>query len=348
MKNTVKKWLKRTILGIMILVLIGVTVSFFFEGSIRNSVKEKYPPPGKMVNIGSHNIHVRLIGQGDITVVMDAGAGELGSFAYLSIEKQVAQHAKVLLYDRSGCNWSEKSELKRTPENIAIELNQVIKQLDIKGPVILVGHSQGGLNMIKYASMFRDQVNGLVLIDAAHPDSYSEMPPDVKEVLINASGNIEVVRTLSRIGILRLTMPGNALQLPAPVKGINNDSIAKLLTSYFPQTMNNCIYPEHKDGVMNHGLTMTELGLGSLPIRIISATGAMYGPMGSPPGWNEELEKKQIIYWAKMQKGLLDLSSNSQMMLIREAGHFIQFTQPDTVINTILRLAEQINKSTLN
>jgi len=342
MKHKILKWTLRLIIGIASLLTIVVTVGFIYENSVRASIKSKYLAPGRMINIGSHSIHTRLIGKGDVTIIMDAGAGELGSFAYLPIENQLAQQAKVLLYDRAGCNWSEQSEYKRTPEEISKELNQVIKQLDISGPLILVGHSQGGLNMMKYAAMFRDHVNALVLIDAAHPNAFHEMPVEVREVLMNASGNIDLVNVIARIGLLRLLMPKDALQLPEPVDGQNTDSIAVTLTSFFPQTMNYCIYPEHKEGVINHGLTMADLNLDSLPVRILSASGSMRGPSGGPPGWNDDLENMHIQYWRDMQKGLLAISTNSELSVLKDGRHYIQFTNPDTVVNTILSLVEKI------
>lgn len=341
MRQNFWKWAKRIIIGIASLLVILVIAGYIYENRTRASIKSKHLAPGKMINIGSHNIHVRLIGKGEVTIVLDAGAGELGSFAYLPIENELAQHAKVLLYDRAGCNWSEPSENKRTPEEISKELNQVIRQLGISGPVILVGHSQGGLNMMKYASMFRDQVNGLVLLDAAHPNAYKEMPVEVRELLMNASGNIELVNVMARIGLLRLVMPKNALQFPEPIAGLNTDSIAVILTSFFPQTMNYCIYPEHNEGVINHGLTMADLNLDSLPVRILSASGSMRGPSGAPPGWNDKLENMYIQYWRDMQKGLLALSTNSELSVLKDSRHDIQFTNPDTVVNTILSLVEK-------
>jgi pimeloyl-ACP methyl ester carboxylesterase len=342
MKQKIWKWSLRIIIGVTSILALAVIVGYIYESSMRTSVKSEYLVPGKMINVGTHSIHARLIGQGDVTIVMDAGAGELGSFAYLPIENKLAQHSKVLLYDRAGCNWSEPSENKRTPEEISKDLNKVIKQLDISGPLILVGHSQGGLNMMKYASMFRDQVQGLVLLDAAHPNAYHTMPVEVKDILMNASGNISLVNVMAKIGLLRLLMPKNALQLPEPVDGYNTDSIPVILTGFFPQTMNYCIYPEHIDGVVNHGLTMADLNLDSLPVRIISASGSMRGPNGAPPGWNDDLENKHIRYWKEMQKDLMTISSDSELIVLEDGRHYIHFTNPDTVANTILTLVERV------
>lgn len=348
MKAKFLKWTLRIALGTALLLVMVLITGFLYENSKRKSVKNKYPAPGKMINVDGHQIHVRFIGQGDVTIIMDAGLGELGSFGFLPIETQLAKHAQILLYDRAGCNWSEKSSTKRTPDQIAKELNQVVKQLQITGPVILVGHSQGGLNMMRYAALYRNEVNGLVLLDAAHPDSYSKMPLDVRETLMSAMGNISVVNTFAKVGILRMLMPKNAMQLPTTVENINNDSIAILLTDFFPKTMNECIHPEHNDSVVNHGLSMSDLQLDSLPVRILAATGSMEGPMGPPPGWNDDLEKKHIQYWSEMQQGLLALSTNSEILVLNEGGHAMQFTQSDTVISKILALVEKLSSNPEN
>lgn len=334
------KWISRIIFGIVAVVILFIAFVYVYENTQRKSVLKKYPLPGQMVDLGTHKIHVRIIGEGNVTILMDAGAGELGSYGYLPIETKLATYAKVVLYDRAGCNWSEKSNTVRNPDNIAKELHEVVKQLGITGPVVLVGHSQGGLNMMRYASLFREEVNGLVLLDAAHPEAYAKIPADVKQTLIKAQGSIELVNLMAKMGFLRLMMPPDAMQLPEPVKGTDNKALALLLTDFFPQTMNNCIYPEHKDGVVNSGLTMDDLFLDSLPVRILSASGSMIGPHGAPPGWNEELEAKQIKYWTEMQQGLLQLSTNSKQEVLPEAGHGMHFKEPGPVIKHILELVE--------
>jgi pimeloyl-ACP methyl ester carboxylesterase len=52
------------------------------------------------------------------------------------------------------------------------ELREILHHLKIKPPYLLVGHSYGGLSMRLFASMYPQEVVGLVLEDAAHENQY--------------------------------------------------------------------------------------------------------------------------------------------------------------------------------
>lgn len=338
--NRTLKWLRRIAFGVAAAMVLVLAVLYIHEGMKRKTVMERHPAPGRMVDVGTHELHVRMFGVGPVTIVMDAGAGPLGSHGFLPIERQLAEHARVVVYDRAGCNWSERSDAARSPDNIARELHSLVGKLGITGPVVLVGHSQGGLNVMRYASLYRDEVDGLVLLDAAHPQAYARMPADVKRVMLAAQGNPATVDWMARIGVLRLLMPRDAIQLPEPMDGVDNQALALLLTDLFPKNVNDCMDPEYHDGVVNHGLTMDDLSLGALPVTILSASGSMKGPQGPPPGWNDQLEASQVGYWTEMQQGLRQLSSRSRHEVLPGVGHGMHFEQPGPVARHILEMAD--------
>ena len=78
----------------------------------------------------------------------------------------------MLLYQRAGYGASGDSALARTPGNIALELRQLLEQLPHEEQVTLLGHSQGGLYVWKFARMYPELVRRVVLLDPLSPEDY--------------------------------------------------------------------------------------------------------------------------------------------------------------------------------
>jgi pimeloyl-ACP methyl ester carboxylesterase len=79
---------------------------------------------------------------------------------------------------------------------IAKELHALLTNAKIAGPYLVVGHSQGGLNMLMFAEMYRSEIEGIVSVDGAPPDIDARFeavlsPQQVKERQDLISGNRE-------------------------------------------------------------------------------------------------------------------------------------------------------------
>ena len=53
---------------------------------------------------------------------------------------------------------------------IAHELHALVMNAKIPSPYVVVGHSQGGLNMLMFAELYKREVVGIVSVDGAPPD----------------------------------------------------------------------------------------------------------------------------------------------------------------------------------
>src|SRR5262245_46531354 len=58
----------------------------------------------------------------------------------------------------------------RTTRDKVADLHTLLRAADISGPYVLVAHSAGGLVVRLYASMYPDEVVGMVLLDSTHED----------------------------------------------------------------------------------------------------------------------------------------------------------------------------------
>ena len=129
------------------------------------------PPPGRLVDVGTHRLHLHCIGEGSPTVIFDAALGA-SSLSWSLVHPEIARVTRACVYDRAGFGWSDGGPMPRVAGRIANELHQLLQKAEVPGPYILVGHSFGGLVMRLFASRHAEDVAGIVLIEPAIPEEW--------------------------------------------------------------------------------------------------------------------------------------------------------------------------------
>ena len=122
----------------------------------------------RLVPMETGAVHACVSGEGPATVVLAAGAGQT-SRTWNALVPDLASSARVVTFDRPGLGLSPPGRSPRTPTQIARELNTVVQALDVTGPLVLVGHSMGGLHVLRFAALYPEQVAGVVIIDTPPP-----------------------------------------------------------------------------------------------------------------------------------------------------------------------------------
>lgn len=125
----------------------------------------------KTVQLPSAALAYEKYGDGDVNLVIEMGLGSSMAEWRQFAAKQAGKYT-VLLYQRAGYGASSTSTLERTPENIAAELYFLLQQVGHDRKVTVLAHSQGGLYAWKFAKMYPDLVDKLVLLDPLSPEDY--------------------------------------------------------------------------------------------------------------------------------------------------------------------------------
>ncbi|MGI1677996.1 MAG: alpha/beta hydrolase [Cellvibrionaceae bacterium] len=100
------------------------------------------------------------------TVVLVHGLGQAGFTDWLSVIPALESEYHVIAIDLPGFGRSSKPEGKYSPGNYSQVLSWVIDRY-AHNPVVLVGHSMGGAISLQHAANYPQQVERLVLVDAA-------------------------------------------------------------------------------------------------------------------------------------------------------------------------------------
>jgi len=127
--------------------------------------------PGSSVVADGHKIYFNCAGKGSPTVVFISGWGA-DSTSWLQVFDESSRLSRACEYDRYGLGWTASygalPHRARDARDQARELEQLLRNADIPGPYVLVGHSWGGELARLYAGT-HDDVEAIVLIDAASP-----------------------------------------------------------------------------------------------------------------------------------------------------------------------------------
>jgi pimeloyl-ACP methyl ester carboxylesterase len=176
--------------------------------------QRRFPPPGLLVDVGGHRLHLDVRGSGDgPTIVLEAGMGSFSANWYW-VQNELATSMRVVAYDRAGLGWSERGTEPRDAGTIAVELHTALHAAGIDGPYVLAGHSFGGLPVRAFAAQYPAETVGLVLVDASHPDQWLRWPVRHADRLLTAAQRVSAV--LARVGLLRLVDPSRAISAGLP------------------------------------------------------------------------------------------------------------------------------------
>jgi pimeloyl-ACP methyl ester carboxylesterase len=166
LRSPSRRWLLYPVIAMLALASIGGGYE-----TVREAADAKaYPPPGQLIDVGGHRLHLSCTGSGTPTVVLEPGGGEMSSNLGW-ITPAVARDTRVCVYDRAGRGWSDPADTPQDGAQIATDLHTLLQRGHVPGPYVLAGHSFGGLYVLAFAARYPDEVAGMVLVDSTAPAS---------------------------------------------------------------------------------------------------------------------------------------------------------------------------------
>jgi pimeloyl-ACP methyl ester carboxylesterase len=309
-----------------LLVLVAILVVLLVSGLIYQAVgaaadARNYPPPGQLVSVGDYRLHLYCTGAGSPTVILDTLSG--GTSANWGwIQPEVAQTTRVCAYDRAGRGWSDPgipaSDLWTTAEN----LHTLLQNGAVEPPYVLVGHSIGGLYARAFNHLYPDEVAGLVLVDAAHPEQLDRYPT-YQEQADTYARMAATFPAMARVGLFRLYFASDG---EIDFQDLPPQQHAELVAFWSSPAYHQSVRSELLAAPTIYAQAHELASLGDRPLAVVSA--------GINPS-----------SWATLQAELAALSANSNHLIIEDGTHASLAFKPEHAHQTsaaILQVVEAV------
>jgi pimeloyl-ACP methyl ester carboxylesterase len=335
------------LVGLLIIIVLALTIESYRK--YRN--QRLYPAPGELYQVGEHKMHLWCEGQGEPTIVLDAGAGMFSS-GWRWVMPEISPATRVCAFDRSGLGWSEPAPPPYDGISATIELNELLQQANIQKPFIYVGHSLGANMGTVYHHQYPDDLSALVLLEPADPEILlQEVGEDRGAAVVRGKPIAEcgipcvVGSVASKLGVVDIALaylevlndPGFHPQALAELKARTNRT-------------------ETLAFVMRRGKYITEImfqaldsnNLRDLPVAIFHAdnSGELLGDHDSEQEMHDDRRKAVLAY-----QRTVDLSSRSLgLTQIENANHLtmVMYQQPaQQVAGRILEILQEVREQQL-
>ncbi|ASR35706.1 hydrolase [Prauserella marina] len=165
---------------------------------------EKIDIDGRSVNVSCTGDPV----EGRPVVILLAGGGDdLGKLA--GLQETLGERDRTCSYDRLGAGESDEPGGPQTLDSTGAVLTSVIDKVAGDAPVVLAGHSLGGLIAARYAPDHQDRVAGLVLMDATSPTQGADLTTEVPQSATGMAAELrdQTVAVLDGQSPEQLTIP---------------------------------------------------------------------------------------------------------------------------------------------
>ena len=299
--HKIMKFLKRSAVILLVLLFILALTGMLYQTAAAESDQRNYPPPGVLVNVDGHQMHIHCTGEGSPTIVLDhEGSGS--SVDWALIQPALAKHTRVCAYDRAGFGWSDPNPAPRTMEQQVHELHELLQGANEQGPYILVGHSYGARVSRVYAARYPGEVAGMVLMDAGILSDDPRYPAELHTETEAAGQMIRTARWLAPFGLVRLRWSLIGLQ------SYDLPEEARLASASF------AVLPHHFQSMVAQGDAMATVlreehevtSLGDIPLLVLVAT---------------EPEDAIRRVWNQANIEMAGLSTNSGYRIVEGATH---------------------------
>jgi pimeloyl-ACP methyl ester carboxylesterase len=296
-------------------------------------------PPGALVDVDGHRMHLHCTGEGGRTVLLEAGLWD-PSLTFWPLQDELATTSRVCSYDRSGHGWSEPGPQPRTGRQIVGELEALLEAAGESGPYVVAGHGSGGLLALLFAQARPQDVAGVVLIDPAHPEEFDVLEVEVPRMAAAQEAEMTWLEdAAAQVEAGELDVDDALARAPRELPPDLREQWAAVVAQ--PHSLRTTVAEWRA-----RDETMSQVGgegaLGDIPLVVIAAG---RGPSASMPartrdelGLTSEDVGRHETLWRSFQEDLMHRSTDSRLVIASHSTHAVHLAEPDVVLEAIRSL----------
>ena len=263
--------------GLMTLICLLFVAGFVNHRVQLARERTTHRPPGQLVAVNGHRLHVYSEGAGQPALVFLAGSGTTAPiYDFRGLSRGLAGHYRTVVVERAGYGWSDDSSTPRDIATVVAETRTALRASGHDPPYVLLPHSMSGLEALHWANRYPDEVVAIVGLDPAVPPVYEVLPPP-RLVLA-------LVTFSARSGLLRL-VPSLCREAPPVTRGyVSAEETDAYCAVLFGRTMTRDMLAEISVTQANAKLVASE-GIPDVPLYLFVSDGSDV----AVPNWTELL-----------------------------------------------------------
>ena len=122
--------------------------------------KSKYDAVGGFVDVGTYLAHYYSTGSGNTAFVFITGSGTPCAYTdFYTLQNMLSEKGQTITFDHAGSGWSSRTNSLRTIENMTDELTLLIDSVAPDKPIVMICHSLGSLEAIRYTQTHTEKGN---------------------------------------------------------------------------------------------------------------------------------------------------------------------------------------------
>jgi pimeloyl-ACP methyl ester carboxylesterase len=329
---------------IVLRVLAGAAIllplsGWLYEQAAAARDARRFPPPGRLVDIGGRRLHLLCIGSGRPIVLFEA-SGFSNSASSSDARSSLARQTTVCSYDRAGVGWSDPGPATISIGELADDLRRLQDSAGLPSPLVIVTSSMGGWVSELFARRYPDRVAGLVFLDAGNSETLA-----LADSLVDARTLFEVktacvvLNSAGRVGLVRMADPfGFRLESSAAA-----ERSAALM--YGAQQWRALCAAVRGVAKSLDEFARAPALRADVPLVVLSAERSdnLLPPPGLLPANLRGVEVARLLTRLKeTSQHLAQRSTRGSWRLVRDSGHLIASDRPAEVVAAVLELLNQV------
>lgn len=131
---------------------------------------------GTPVTVDGHTMNVYSEGGGDVTLVFMSGGGTCSPVLdFKSLYSLLSGEYRIAVVEKFGYGFSDVVDKERDIDSILEDTRAALTAAGLNAPYVLCPHSMSGLEALRWAQKYPDEVTAIVGLDMAVPKYYESM-----------------------------------------------------------------------------------------------------------------------------------------------------------------------------
>ena len=259
---------------------------------------------GDYVDVNGHRMHVYRTGNvnGPKLVFMSGSSTFAPAYDFKALYEKLQDAFRIIVVEKFGYGYSDLCDAPCDVDSMVNYQREALQKLGEEGPFVLLPHSMGGGEAIRWIQMYPEEISALIGLDMTSPVSYAEWTD------ADVESKVKTMRTLKKLKLHWLSpLPQGTSFTPLEKQQL------KLLRKR--NAFNECYFKE-AECVKKNASYVGEHGLVNCPALLFSSDG-----------------KQTFKNWIQNQTTFA--SQINAELICYDCGHYLHYYKSEDMSATI-------------